>query len=376
MTNGESTQNTMPAQVNDLNVTSTNGDNLQSALRSSSGWDGKLRVDRSAVITNPDALEHQDSDHSDDLPQTLIPADSDLLDDEDPLTEDIDLVHCRITSIQSLDLSRFTHTKRLCLRQNAIQSLDFPDSLRNTLEDLDLYDNLIKYIQPAIESYANLKSLDLSFNKIKHIQNIRNLPALTDLYFVSNRVSKIENLDSLTSLTMLELAANRIRELEGLDALTNLRELWLGKNKITEIRNISHLKQLRLLDIKNNRLTKIDGLDQLPGLEELYISHNALEEIGDGLRENKKLRVLDVSSNRITHITGLDGLSELEEFWASGNEIGDFREVERQLGDKKALETVYFEHNPLQSAAPALYRNKIRLALPQVKQIDATYVRV
>lgn len=42
------------------------------------------------------------------------------------------------------------------------------------------------------------------------------------------------------------------------------------------------------------------------------------------------------------------------------------------LGDKKKLTTVYFEGNGLQLRAPALYRNKVRLALPQVMQIDAS----
>jgi len=46
--------------------------------------------------------------------------------------------------------------------------------------------------------------------------------------------------------------------------------------------------------------------------------------------------------------------------------------VEAQLKDKEKLETVYFEGNPLQLRQPVLYRNKVRLALPQVRQIDAS----
>lgn len=52
--------------------------------------------------------------------------------------------------------------------------------------------------------------------------------------------------------------------------------------------------------------------------------------------------------------------------------MADFAEVERELRDKEQLETVYFEGTPLQTRQPALYRNKVRLALPQVKQIDAS----
>lgn len=62
----------------------------------------------------------------------------------------------------------------------------------------------------------------------------------------------------------------------------------------------------------------------------------------------------------------------LEELWGSNNQLASFEEVERQLRDKEELKTVYFEGNPLQMKAPALYRNKVRLAIPQIMQIDAS----
>ena len=46
--------------------------------------------------------------------------------------------------------------------------------------------------------------------------------------------------------------------------------------------------------------------------------------------------------------------------------------MEAELGGIEGLETVYFEGNPLQLSGPAVYRNKVRLALPQIKQIDAS----
>jgi protein phosphatase 1 regulatory subunit 7 len=51
--------------------------------------------------------------------------------------------------------------------------------------------------------------------------------------------------------------------------------------------------------------------------------------------------------------------------------VADFREIERALADKESLEEVYFEGNPVQKREPVLYRNKLRLALPQVAKIDA-----
>lgn len=46
--------------------------------------------------------------------------------------------------------------------------------------------------------------------------------------------------------------------------------------------------------------------------------------------------------------------------------------MEQELADKKNLQTVYFEGNPLQRLNAITYRNKVRLALPQIVQIDAS----
>jgi protein phosphatase 1 regulatory subunit 7 len=112
----------------------------------------------------------------------------------------------------------------------------------------------------------------------------------------------------------------------------------------------------------------------VPTLEELYISHNKLQTL-EGIEQNTKLRVLDISNNQVSSLKGLGSLSGIEEVWASYCHIADYSDVERELKDKEHLTTVYLEGNPLQLRAPALYRNKVKLALPQVSQIDATFVR-
>jgi len=53
--------------------------------------------------------------------------------------------------------------------------------------------------------------LDLSFNRIKKIENINHLHKLIKLFLVNNKITEIENISQLTELTMLELGANRIR---------------------------------------------------------------------------------------------------------------------------------------------------------------------
>lgn len=294
----------------------------------------------------------------------------DLLDDEDPDTDEIMCAHSRIKSIPSLRLERFQKVVRICLRQNNIQEIEGLATLAATLEDVDLYDNLIGHIR-GLDELTKLSILDLSFNKIKHIKNISHMHDLKTLFLVANKISKIEGLEGLDKLTSLELGSNRIRELKNLDTLVNLEELWVAKNKIVEISGLDKLSNLRLLSIQSNRISDLTALQTVPSLEELYISHNALTSL-EGLQRNLKLRVLDISNNQISSLAGLGPLEALEELWASYNHIGDFADVERELKDKKDLTTVYFEGNPLQLRSPALYRNKVRLALPQVSQIDAS----
>lgn len=101
------------------------------------------------------------------------------------------------------------------------------------------------------------------------------------------------------------------------------------------------------------------------------MSHNAITDLS-GLEENTSLRVLDFSNNQVSKLEHLSHLKNLEELWASNNQLSSFDEVERELRDKENLQTVYFEGNPLQTRAPALYRNKVRLAIPHIMQVDAS----
>ena len=55
------------------------------------------------------------------------------------------------------------------------------------------------------------RTLDLSFNLIKCMENLSCLRCLKKLYFVQNKISKIEGVEELAELDMIELGANKIR---------------------------------------------------------------------------------------------------------------------------------------------------------------------
>ncbi|KAL1679675.1 hypothetical protein EV122DRAFT_263483 [Schizophyllum commune] len=328
------------------------------------------------------AAKSKDEPDSDEEPaeeetEAINDEELDLLEDFPDETYELELIHSRIANLAPLRLPRFgPYLQKLCLRQNQIAHLE-PDIFHHltNLDELDFYDNKIKHVGRALDKLDKLTVLDLSFNNIRTIPDaLQTLPSLKTVYFVQNRISKISGLENLTNLTSIELGGNKIRRIENLDALVNLEELWLGKNKISRLENLGCLKKLRILSIQSNRITKLEGLEELESLEELYISHNGIQKI-EGLEKNTKLTTLDIGNNFIKELENVSHLTSLEELWMSNNEIPDLRGLEPQLKHIKTLTTLYLEGNPCQKTDMANYRRKIQLALPQLKQIDATFTR-
>ncbi|ORY73244.1 protein phosphatase 1 regulatory subunit 7 [Leucosporidium creatinivorum] len=249
------------------------------------------------------------------------------------------------------------------------------------LEEIDLYDNSLKSVK-GLEDLPSLTSLDLSFNLLRSISPLDDdspnspyaYPSLDHLYLIQNKLSKIEGVRHRTSLTYLEYGGNRIRTIENLPVSSNLRSLFLGKNKITKIEGLEGLTGLRTLSIQSNRLTKIEGLETLTDLDELYLSHNGLTKV-EGLEHNTKLTTLDIGHNKIDSAPAeeLAHLVNLEEFWANDNLLTTLPVLTSKTHPN--LTTIYLEGNPLQKEMGTAYKRRIMLECPQVKQIDATFVR-
>ena len=60
----------------------------------------------------------------------------------------------------------------------------------------------------------------------------------------------------------------------------------------------------------------------------------------------------------------------------SDNQIPDLKALDTELKHITTLRTIYLERNPCERSDMANYRRKVMMALPQVIQIDATYVLI
>lgn len=85
-----------------------------------------------------------------------------------------------------------------------------------------------------------------------------------------------------------------------------------------------------------------------------------------------RLTTLDLSSNKIATLDGLETLVNVEDFWFNDNLLEQWKEIDK-LKVCKALTCVYLERNPI--AKESAYRRKLKLCLPTLKQIDATFTR-
>ena len=71
----------------------------------------------------------------------------------------------------------------------------------------------------------------------------------------------------------LELHMNRIRSIDGLSRLSALTELNLSSNDIGRIEGLATLVTLRTLNLSSNRLTRVEGLEQQHWLTRLVLSY-------------------------------------------------------------------------------------------------------
>jgi protein phosphatase 1 regulatory subunit 7 len=84
--------------------------------RDSSGWDGKLRIDKMSIADeprDPHAQVVSDPEVSDDEgpPPEQLAADEDLLDDTPEDEDDIEIVHSKVSDMSALRLERFKQMK-------------------------------------------------------------------------------------------------------------------------------------------------------------------------------------------------------------------------------------------------------------------------
>lgn len=136
------------------------------------------------------------------------------------------------------------------------------------------------------EVSASLRSLDLSYNSIEHLDStmFANTPRLLSLSLANNRLTILPDtiFIGLNSLISLDLSANPIRANypELLTYVQKLSSLKLTDVEMTSLPPLP-LKHLTHLDLSGNRLSDVPFLsaEGVPSLRHLNLSRNQVLKV-------------------------------------------------------------------------------------------------
>lgn len=154
-----------------------------------------------------------------------------------------------------------------------------------TLIDLDASLNSLQQLDPGLssiesldglESFTNLKTLNLRGHSIGDLTPLAALTQLEVLDLADNDIGFIEPLAALTQLIDLDLGnqdfragtffAIGIRDISALSNLVQLQRLLMPKNTVSDLNPLIGMTQLQFLDLEDNIVNDLTALLANPGL--------------------------------------------------------------------------------------------------------------
>lgn len=181
-----------------------------------------------------------------------------------PLLKEISLDHNQIETVHPNAFKNTPVLKKLDLSDNKIRSL-YRSVLVNTLETVDLEDNLLESIEDLFNGNSIIKRLDLKGNRIQKIttNTFAECSSLFKLILSHNKIDTVESgaFDHLDSLQLLDLGHNKLKSFHISIASEYMGNLFVKDNKLTELSiklTVPQLKRKFTLEAQRNRLTGID----------------------------------------------------------------------------------------------------------------------
>ena len=225
---------------------------------------------------------------------------------------------------------------------------------RTDVEELILPGKKIRDIT-ALDSFTELRILDLSNNEISDLRPLMNLPKLEKLNISGNTVTDLRPLIGLAALTRLDASNNTISDTSAVGEVKSLEELNLNGNRINQFSGLGKLNRLKTLSLRGTgiRDSALPELNELKSLQTLDLQENTgltnkavgalkseltgcsiltseliyeVDFAGHNVQSNEKS--LSFPSSGITQLTGLDRMTELEELDLNHNEVSNLYQFE------------------------------------------------
>ncbi|XP_035222126.1 toll-like receptor Tollo isoform X2 [Stegodyphus dumicola] len=269
-----------------------------------------------------------------------------------------------LTYIDALTFNGLQMLEIISLDFNSIQAIH-SEALKNctNLQELTLNVNKLIEVPKTIKFLQQLRSLDISNNRISVISNAsyQGLAHLYGLKLAGNLIGNLSKgvFQDLPSIRILNLANNNVQAIEQgtFDEVPLLHALRLDSNLISDINSLFiNLHDLMLLNISANRISWFDYALIPIGLHWLDVHDNQIETLGNyyELESVLRLRTLDASYNRIGEIDASSLPNSIEIIFLNNNLIRNIQAF-TFLG-KQNLTRVELKNNYLQTLEMNAFR--------------------
>ncbi|XP_038048350.1 leucine-rich repeat-containing protein 40-like [Patiria miniata] len=266
-----------------------------------------------------------------------------------------------------------TDLVKLILACNKLQEISNDIQQLPALTVLDVHDNVLTSLPPAIGELLNLQKLNISHNKITSLPSeMFQLRHLLSFHVEHNDLTELpEGIGEFIHLEELNLSHNKLTTLPYTAGhLGKLKTLNVSDNQLTSLpTSMGMLKAVRILEASNNKLPEIPTeVGDMKSLEQLYLQHNVLSGL-PLLRACISLKELFAGNNRITvlspdhleHLATVNVLSMRDnKLYQIPEEIVNLRSLHRldltnnnisslpnKLGTLTSLKSLVLDGNPM-----------------------------
>ena len=131
----------------------------------------------------------------------------------------------------------------------------------------------------GLQYFKNVKSLDISGNKITDISPISAMAGMANFSARDNKIEDLSPLSKLTQLTEIDVRNNRIVSLEPLKELVQVTSLNIRENNIVDLAPLLSLTKLEDLNARYNAIESVDVITKMPVLRKrIYLEGNPVTD--------------------------------------------------------------------------------------------------
>ncbi|KAG8545274.1 hypothetical protein GDO81_021148 [Engystomops pustulosus] len=284
----------------------------------------------------------------------------------------LDLSYNNIQFIAEDVFTTMPMLKLVNLSRNCLQSFQFGDKVKlNSLEELDLSENLIQNMTLGPGSLTSLQVLHLQNNQLRVVESgtFQHLPSITNINLQNNNVELCG--------TNFEAARQKLISHSCLFFynIPTLQYLNLRQNMLATLPQYAFYgTPLTFLDISVNlgltiKPNAMKGLES--SLEVLHAEDNSLVQLNVELPFLVQLRYLNLSGNQLTWLPPWNKNCRLETLDLSNNSFSNLKDSNIPILEN-TLKNLSISGNPLSCCANSWITHMVRRNLASITDLDAT----